>query len=103
YGTTARIARAAVLKLRKDGVKAGLFRPVTLWPFPERALRERAAMESVKAVIAVELSMGQMIDDVRLAVSGMKPVSFVGAGGGVIPAPQELTDEARRALGRKDA
>ncbi|HWQ58653.1 MAG TPA: 3-methyl-2-oxobutanoate dehydrogenase subunit VorB, partial [Clostridia bacterium] len=47
YGTTARIARAAVLKLRKDGVKAGLFRPVTLWPFPERALRERAAMESV--------------------------------------------------------
>ncbi|OQA73704.1 MAG: 2-oxoglutarate oxidoreductase subunit KorA [Firmicutes bacterium ADurb.Bin248] len=100
YGTTARIARAAVLKLRKDGVKAGLFRPVTLWPFPEKALRECAAHENVAAVIDVELSMGQMIDDVKIALAGAKPVRFVGMGGGAIPAPQELVDEAYKALGR---
>ncbi len=103
YGTTARISRAAVLQLRKQGVKAGLFRPVTLWPFPEAALRARAAGENVKAVIAVELSMGQMVDDVRLAVSGARPVRFVGAGGGVIPVPQDLIDEAMKALGRCEA
>jgi 2-oxoglutarate ferredoxin oxidoreductase subunit alpha len=103
YGTTARISRAAVLQLRKRGVKAGLFRPITLWPFPEKALRDCAAKESVKAVVVVELSMGQMIDDVKIAVSGLKPVRFVGTGGGTIPVPQELIDEAFKALGRYEA
>ncbi|HRX59020.1 MAG TPA: 3-methyl-2-oxobutanoate dehydrogenase subunit VorB [Eubacteriales bacterium] len=102
YGTTARIARAAVLQLRSAGVKAGLFRPVTLWPFPEQALRKRAQADSVQAVIAVELSMGQMIDDVKIAVCGAKPVRFIGAGGGVIPAPAELVREANTALGRQE-
>jgi len=100
YGTMARISRAAVLQLRKLGVKAGLFRPITLWPFPEKALHDCAAKDSVKAVIAVELSMGQMIDDVKIAVCGLKPVRFVGTGGGTIPVPQELIDDALRALGR---
>lgn len=102
YGTTARIARAAVLALRKQDVKAGLFRPITLWPFPEQALHARAAAEHVKAVITVELSMGQMIDDVKIAVNGAKPVRFVGTGGGTIPTPQELIAEANLALGRDE-
>jgi 2-oxoglutarate ferredoxin oxidoreductase subunit alpha len=102
YGTTARIARAAVLALRKQGVKAGLFRPITLWPFPEQALHARAAAEHVKTVITVELSMGQMIDDVKIAVNGIKPVRFVGTGGGTIPTPQELIAEANLALGRDE-
>ncbi len=98
YGTTARICRAAALKLRKEGIKAGVFRPVTLWPFPEEALHKRAAQESVKAVVCVEMSMGQMIDDVKISVNGVKPVYFVGTGGGTIPTPEEAAAEARRAL-----
>lgn len=101
YGTTARISRAAVLQLRKQGIKAGLFRPITLWPFPEKALRACAAQENVKTVITVEMSMGQMIDDVKIAVSGMKPVRFIGTGGGTIPSAPELIDEAMNALGRE--
>ncbi|NLI54316.1 MAG: 3-methyl-2-oxobutanoate dehydrogenase subunit VorB [Clostridiales bacterium] len=100
YGTTARIAHAAVLQLRRQGVKAGLFRPISLWPFPEAALRSLAQAAAVKAVVTVEMSMGQMIDDVRLAVDGAKPVRFVGAGGGTIPQPAELVREANAALGR---
>jgi 2-oxoglutarate ferredoxin oxidoreductase subunit alpha len=103
YGTTARIARAAVLRLRKDGVKAGLFRPITLWPFPEEALRTRAQSAALKAVVTVELSMGQMIDDVKIALNGQKPVHFLGAGGGVIPTPLELIQKANAALGRYEA
>ncbi len=100
YGTTARISHAAVLQLRRQGIKAGLFRPITLWPFPEDALRERAESKGVKAVIDVEMSMGQMIDDVKLAVNGAKPVRFVGAGGGTFPLPADLVREAYLALGR---
>lgn len=103
YGTTARIARAAVMKLREQGIKAGLFRPITLWPFPETALHARASMASVKAVIATEMSAGQMVDDVRIAVNGIKPVHFAGAPGGSMPLPAELVKAAKQALGRTDA
>lgn len=103
YGTTARIARAAVIALRKQNVRAGLFRPITLWPFPEKALYERAAQESLRAVITVEMSMGQMIDDVRIAVNGVKPVHFIGTGGGTIPTPNDLVMQAMKALGREQA
>lgn len=100
YGTTARIAHAAVLLLRKQGIKAGLFRPITLWPFPLEALRARAKSPALAAVITVEMSMGQMIDDVRLSIDGAKPVHFVGSGGGVFPTPEELVRAAGAALGR---
>ncbi len=100
YGTTSRLARAAIELLNKQGIKAGLFRPITLWPYPYKALHEAAAQESVKAVVTVELSAGQMIDDVRIGLAGIKPVSFCGTGGGVIPTPQELADTALNAIGR---
>lgn len=101
YGTPARLAKAAVRVLEKEGVKAGLFRPISLWPFPEAAIHEAAANESVKAVVTVEMSLGQMIDDVRIAVNGIKPVSLCGKAGGIVPTPREVADAALTALGRK--
>ncbi|MDO4565158.1 MAG: 3-methyl-2-oxobutanoate dehydrogenase subunit VorB [Clostridia bacterium] len=100
YGTTSRIARAACMRLKERGIKASLFRPITLWPYPSEALKAEAMKPSVKAVITVEMSMGQMVDDVRIALQGAKPVFFVGTGGGTIPVPQEIEEEAMRILGR---
>lgn len=99
YGTPARIALTALDILRESGVKAGLFRPITLWPFPEQPLRELAAAAHVRAVLDVEMSStGQMLDDVRLAVEGRKPIRYLGRAGGVMPTVEEIVDSARRAL-----
>ncbi len=95
YGTAARVARTAVERLREGGIPAGLFRPISLWPFPERALRSVA--ERVQAVVVVELSAGQMIEDVRLAVEGRTPVFFHGRTGGVVPTPGEVVGACQRA------
>jgi len=101
YGTPSRLAKAAINLLAKEGIKAGLLRPITLWPFPGAALKKVALQDSVKAVVDVELSMGQMIDDVKIALEGCKPVSFIGHSGGVVPTPQEVAQAAREALGGK--
>ena len=99
YGTPARIALTALETLRADGIKAGLFRPITLWPFPEKALHELAAKEHVRAFLDVEMSStGQMIDDVRLGVEGQKPISFLGQAGGVMPTVEEIIEAAKNAL-----
>lgn len=94
YGTTARIAKSAVLKLRQEGVKAGLIRPLTLWPFPEAAFARAA--DHVKAFLTVEMSAGQMVEDVRLAVAGRKPVYFQGTLGGFVPTTQGIVEEVLR-------
>ena len=88
YGTTARIARSAMRKLRAEGIKAGLIRPITLWPFPNAPIAKAA--EHAKAFLTVEMSMGQMVDDVRLAVDGKKPVHFFGRTGGIVPTVREI-------------
>ena len=99
YGTPARIALTALEALRAEGIKAGLFRPITLWPFPEKALHELAAKDHVKAFLDVEMSSsGQMIDDVRLAVEGQKPISYLGHAGGVMPTVEEMIESAQKAL-----
>ena len=98
YGTPARIAISAIEVLRQEGIKAGLFRPITLWPYPEKALHDLAGKDHVKAILTVEMSMGQMIDDVRLAVEGQKPISFLGRAGGVIPTVEEIVESAKKAL-----
>lgn len=98
YGTPARIAISAIEVLREEGIKAGLFRPITLWPYPEKALHDLAGKDHVKAILTVEMSMGQMIDDVRLAVEGQKPISFLGRAGGVIPTVEEIVESAKKAL-----
>lgn len=88
YGAAARIARSAVNKARAAGVKAGLIRPITLWPYPAQAIDE--AVPTAQAFLAVELSTGQMVDDVRLVVNGRRPVSFFGHTGGILPTPSEV-------------
>ena len=88
YGSTARLAKSAVDEARKQGIKAGVFRPVTLYPFPVKELN--AAVKNAKKLLTVEMSMGQMIDDVKLAINCSKPVEFFGRTGGVIPAPAEI-------------
>lgn len=97
YGTPSRIAQSAAENLRKQGIKAGVFRPITLWPFPTKRLREIAEMASVKAFVDVEMSLGQMLDDVNLAVAERKPVKFYGRAGGMIPTVSEVEQAAREA------
>ncbi|EGO62066.1 3-methyl-2-oxobutanoate dehydrogenase subunit VorB [Acetonema longum] len=91
YGITSRIVRSAMEKARKNGMKVGLFRPISLWPFPEEALQRIASR--VKMLLTVELSAGQMVEDVRLAANGQCPVYFFGRTGGIIPSPQAVYDQ----------
>ena len=95
YGTISRVCRAAVDELRAEGIKAGLFRPISLWPFPSAALAEAAGAESVKSLLAVEISAGQMVEDVRLAVNGAKPVDFQGHPGSQIATVDEIKERVR--------
>jgi len=87
FGATSRIARSAVNKARTAGIKAGLIRPITLWPFPTQAIER--AIPTASAFLTVEMNMGQMVEDVRLTVLGRKPVEFFGRAGGIIPTPAE--------------
>lgn len=91
FGACARIARSAVNEARDEGIKAGLIRPITLWPYPYRAIEQCPA----KAFLTVEMNMGQMIEDVRLAVGNSVPVEFFGRTGGVIPTPDEVLAQLR--------
>lgn len=97
YGSTARIAKNAVDELRGKGIKAGLLRPITLWPFPYEAYKKYAG--KVKAFLSVEMSMGQMIEDVKLAVEGAAPVYFYGRVGGFVPYPDEIIAEVEKIAG----
>jgi 2-oxoglutarate ferredoxin oxidoreductase subunit alpha len=97
YGTTSRIVQTAVEKLRAEGIKAGIIRPITLWPFPYDIIREKA--RTAKAFLSVEMSMGQMVEDIRLGVNGMAPVYFTGRTGGVIPTPDEVISKVKEIIG----
>jgi pyruvate/2-oxoacid:ferredoxin oxidoreductase alpha subunit len=88
YGIVSRVLRSTVQMLRKSGIKAGLFRPVSLWPFPSKALAQAA--EKVEKILVVELSNGQMIEDVKLTTEGRVPVEFYGRVGGNVPSVEEL-------------
>ncbi len=94
YGTTSRIARSAMRKCREQGYKVGLLRPITLWPFPAEAIRK--TIPQAKHYLTVEMSAGQMVDDVRLAVNGERPVHFYGRMGGMVPTVSEIVDEIHR-------
>jgi 2-oxoisovalerate ferredoxin oxidoreductase alpha subunit len=91
YGIVSRVLLSTVEALRKEGVKAGLFRPITLWPYPSEALAKAAA--KVQKVLVVELSNGQMLEDVRLSLNGKVPVEFYGRGGGNVPSVVELQQQ----------
>ena len=93
FGIAARVSKNAVVAARKEGIKVGLIRPITLWPFPKKALAEAA--DQVKAFVTVELSMGQMIEDVKLATQCRKPVSLCNRSGGMIPTPDQVLASIR--------
>ena len=96
YGLTARIARTAVDRARAKGIRAGLLRPITVYPFPTQACADAAGQ--VAGILTVEMSAGQMVEDVRLAVEGRTPVRFYGRLGGVVPTPPEVLAQIERLL-----
>ncbi len=97
YGTTSRIVKNAIDILAEEGIKVGLIRPISLWPFPDVAFAELDA--STKALLSVEMSMGQMIGDVKLAVESRLPVEFYGRSGGMIPTPEGVAQKIREMVG----
>jgi len=95
FGIASRVAKNAVVAARAEGIKVGLIRPITLWPFPTKALR--AAADKVKSFVSVELNMGQMIEDIRLATECKRPVSLCNRAGGMIPSPEQVLESIRKA------
>jgi len=90
FGLSSRISKKSVEMAREAGLKVGLFRPITVWPFPANQIADIAARKQVKFFISVEMNAGQMVEDVKLAVNGKKPVYFYGRMGGIIPTPKEI-------------
>lgn len=95
YGTMSRVCRTAVDNLKAEGLEVGLLRPQTLFPFPLEAVREAAGRSACQAVISIEMSMGQMVEDVERAVCGIRPVHWYGKCGGDVPTPEEVMDVVR--------
>lgn len=100
YGTVARIVKNVIKAAEKEGIKVGLIRPITLWPFPTASFERYA--EVPKAFLSVEMSAGQMVEDVRLSVNGKRPVYFHGRMGGMIPTQQEILEKIREIAGKKE-
>ena len=97
YGSSSRVARSAVNAARAEGIKVGLIRPITLWPFPKDVISKAA--DTAKVMLAVEMSMGQMVEDVRLIAGDRCPVEFFGRTGGVIPTPAEVLAQIKKLAG----
>ncbi len=96
FGSAARIAEKAIELAREEGIKAGLFRPITLWPFPEKQIAEAA--HGKRGVLVAEINAGQMIQDVRLSVNGEEPVEHFGRLGGIVPEPEEIVKAIKKKL-----
>lgn len=97
YGTTSRICKNAIDRLKEEGIEVGLIRPITIWPFPSKQYQE--IPESAKGILVVEMSQGQMIDDVRIANNGRLPIGFHGRSGGMIPTPVAVMKKAKEMIG----
>lgn len=98
FGIAARVSKNAVDEARKQGIKVGLIRPITLWPFPSKAYK-KAVDNGAKAMISVELSMGQMIEDVKLACECRVPVTLCNRAGGMIPSPEQVLEAINKIAG----
>jgi 2-oxoglutarate ferredoxin oxidoreductase subunit alpha len=99
FGTCGRVAQTAVKQARAQGLRVGLLRPISLYPFPEQRLAELA--ERARGFLVVEMNAGQMVEDVRLAANGKAPVHFYGRMGGVVPLPDEVLDEIHKMVRRE--
>ena len=97
FGIAARVSKNAIMAARAEGIKVGMIRPITLWPFPKKPFK--AAADKCKAFISVELSMGQMIEDVQLATECKVPVTLCNRAGGMIPSPEEVLEAIKKAAG----
>ncbi len=97
FGIAARVAKNAINAARNEGIKVGLIRPITLWPFPTKAFSDIA--DKVKGILSVEMSMGQMVDDVKIAVNGRAKVDFFGRTGGIVPTPNEILAKIEKIVG----
>lgn len=97
YGAASRVAGTAVDMAREKGMKAGLIRPITLWPFPKQMIGDAAV--KLRSILTVEMNNGQMVDDVRLAVNGRIPVEFFGRTGGIVPTPAEIAEQIEKLAG----
>ncbi|MBT8367926.1 MAG: 3-methyl-2-oxobutanoate dehydrogenase subunit beta, partial [Deltaproteobacteria bacterium] len=95
YGTMSRVCRTAIDILKADGLEIGMLRPQFLFPFPRKAINEAAQKKSCQAVFSIEMSMGQMLEDVERSVSGQRPVHWYGKCGGEVPTPEEVMDVVR--------
>ncbi|MDI3310667.1 MAG: 3-methyl-2-oxobutanoate dehydrogenase subunit VorB [Thermoanaerobacterium sp.] len=99
YGTIARVAKNAIELAKRENIKVGLIRPISLWPFPEEPFKK--TRDHVKAYLTIEMSMGQMVEDVKLAVNGQKEVHFYGRVGGMVPEPMAILEEIKKIRGKK--
>ena len=97
FGIASRVSKNAVIAARNMGIKVGMIRPITLWPFPKKPLAEAA--EKVKGFLSVELSMGQMIEDVKLATECKRPVELCNRVGGMIPTPEQVLEAIKKMAG----
>lgn len=100
YGTTSRICKNAIKMAKEQGIKVGLIRPITLWPFPVEAF-EKTINNTKHGYLSVEMSCGQMVEDVRLASNGRKPVHFYGRTGGMVPQPEDIFQKVKEIVGLK--
>jgi 2-oxoglutarate ferredoxin oxidoreductase subunit alpha len=99
YGTMSRVCRTAIDTLKEDGIEVGMIRPQTVFPFPETAIEKAAGRDSCRAVACIEMSMGQMVEDVERSVKGCRSVSWYGKCGGEVPTPEEVVDFIRSLAG----
>jgi 2-oxoglutarate ferredoxin oxidoreductase subunit alpha len=96
FGTAARIAKTAIRQARAQGIRAGLFRPITVFPYPYDALYAAATANNDKKLLVFELNAGQMLEDVRLAIKDRVPITFYGKTGGVVPMPDDILEEIKK-------
>jgi len=101
YGTMARICQTVIDELEKEDISVGLFRPISLFPFPEKEIYHEAAKKNIQTVLTVEMSIGQMVEDIERCLKGVKPISFYGRTGGIVPTPNEVKDKIKELLKNK--
>jgi 2-oxoglutarate ferredoxin oxidoreductase subunit alpha len=99
YGTMARICQTVIDELEEEKIDVGLFRPITLFPFPEKEIYDEATRDNIKRILTVEMSTGQMVEDIERCVKGARPIDFYGRTGGIVPTPNEIKEKIRELLG----
>jgi len=101
YGTMARICQTAIDRLEDENISVGLFRPITLFPFPEKQIYNEVIKKNIKNILVVEMSTGQMFEDVERVVRGKKKLIFYGRTGGIVPSPEEVIEQVKKIIGKK--